>query len=295
MSKGKRGLGRGLDALISQTARERTVERAGELTQGIPVDDITPNPHQPRRHFDKESLAELAASIRVHGVLQPLVLARAPGTSPAPYYIIAGERRWRAAKMAGLTEVPALVKDASQQQLLEWALVENLQRTDLNPLEAAGAYKNLMEGFGLTQAEVAERVGKSRTAVANTLRLLNLTAEAQAALLHGLISEGHGRALLALEDHDLQRQALQEVIERELTVRETEALVRRLVQNQAKTAEEPAQEENVTPELQAIEDAFRQRLGTKVHLRKGRRGGQVIIHFYSEEELQVIYDVIVGE
>lgn len=290
MSREKRGLGRGLDALIGASA---PVHRRvmGELTQEVPVDQIAPNPYQPRRHFDPQALEELASSIRAHGILQPLVLARAEPTSPTPYYIVAGERRWRAAKLAGLTHVPAIIKDASQQQLVEWALVENVQRENLNPLEAAMAYKSLIEGFGLTQAEVAERVGKSRAAIANTLRLLNLVPEAQAALLEGKITEGHGRALLGLNDPELQRQVLNEVIARNLSVRETEALVRRMSQARQGAATRSRANE-LPPAWAAVAEDLRQALGTKVELRKGRRGGQLVIHFYSEEELHALYELL---
>ncbi len=292
MTQKKRGLGKGLEALLTEGERRTTRRLMDDITEEIPIDQIAPNPHQPRRRFDEEALAELAASIRVHGVLQPLILARADPTSPVPYYIVAGERRWRAAKMAGLTHVPAIVKDATRQQLVEWALVENVQRTDLNPLEAAAAYKSLIDGFGLTQAQVAERVGKSRAAVTNTLRLLNLPPEAQAALLEGKISEGHGRALLALDDPDMQRRVLKHIIEKGLSVRETEALVRRIVQGD-KTERKPPEKPSLPPELQAVERAFRDVLGTKVEVRKGKRGGQIVIHFYSDEELQAIYEAIV--
>ena len=293
MAQRKRGLGKGLDALLSEGERRAARRVMGDITEEIPVDQIAPNPHQPRRHFDEEALAELAASIRVHGVLQPLILARADPTSPVPYYIVAGERRWRAAKMAGLTHVPAIVKDATRQQLVEWALVENVQRADLNPLEAAAAYKSLIDGFGLTQAEVAERVGKSRSAVANTLRLLNLPPEVQAALLEGRISEGHGRALLSLDDPTVQRRVLKQIIDKSLSVRQTEELVRRLLSHQEEKP--PAESKKpADPELQAVERAFQEVLGTKVEVRKGRRGGQVVIHFYSDEELQAIYEAIVG-
>ncbi len=293
MNKEKRGLGRGLESLISQPRRptHRVME---ELTQEVPVDQIAPNPHQPRRAFDEEALNELAASIRIHGILQPLVLARATPTSPKPYYIIAGERRWRAAQLAGLTHVPAIIKEASQQQLMEWALVENLQRADLNPLEAAAAYKSLMEGFNLTQAQVAERVGKSRTAVANTLRLLNLPAEVQAALLDGRISEGHGRALLSLPDEAMQREVLEQILQHNLSVRQTEALVRRL-RERPQPAPQPSPAKPLSPELKAVEDAFREILGTKVEIRQGKKGGQIVIHFYSEEELEGIYNILIGE
>ncbi len=286
----KRGLGKGLDALISQNERHGPPRIMGDLTQEVPIDQISPNPHQPRRHFDEESLAELAASIRVHGILQPLVLARATPDSPTPYYIVAGERRWRAAKLAGLTHVPAIIKEANRQQLVEWALVENVQRADLNPLEAAAAYKSLMEGFGLTQAEVAQRVGKSRAAIANTLRLLNLPAEIQAALLEGTITEGHGRALLSLGDPDLQKRVLDKIIREHLSVRQTEKLVRKLLEAREK---EPTSPPPPDPELQSLENAFRERLGTKVEVRKGKRGGQIVIHFYSDEELQALYEAIV--
>ena len=292
MPRKKRGLGKGLDALLSEGERRGTRRLMGGITEEIPIDQIAPNPHQPRRHFDEDALAELAASIRVHGVLQPLILARADPTSPVPYYIVAGERRWRAAKLAGLTHVPAIVKDATRQQLVEWALVENVQRADLNPLEAATAYKSLIDGFGLTQAEVAERVGKSRSAVANTLRLLNLPPEAQAALLEGKISEGHGRALLALDDPELQRRVLKQIISKGLSVRQTEQVVRRLLTRQESKAR-PEAKEPPDPDLQAVERAFQDALGTKVEVRKGRRGGQVVIHFYSDEELHAIYEAIV--
>ncbi len=286
----KRGLGKGLDALISQNERHGPPRIMGEITQEVPIDHISPNPHQPRRRFDEEALAELAASIRVHGILQPLVLARATPDSPTPYYIVAGERRWRAAKLAGLTHVPAIIKDATRQQLVEWALVENVQRADLNPLEAAAAYKSLMEGFGLTQAEIAERVGKSRAAVANTLRLLNLPPDVQAALLEGTISEGHGRALLPLNDPALQKRVLDKIIREHLSVRQTEALVKKLLETRDSEAAPPPPPD---PELRAIENAFRERLGTKVQVKKGKRGGQIVIHFYSDEELQALYEVIV--
>ncbi len=294
MSKEKRGLGRGLDSLISQAGRS-TRHAMEALTQEIPVDQIAPNPHQPRRSFDEGALAELAASIRVHGILQPLVLARAAPTSPKPYYIVAGERRWRAARQAGLTHVPAIVKEATQQQLVEWALVENVQRSDLNPLEAAAAYKSLMEGFNLTQGQVAERVGKSRTAVANTLRLLNLPPEVQAVLLEGKISEGHGRALLSLPTAEEQRQVLAQILKHGLSVRETEALVRRLLERPEPARKEKRPASEPPPELKAVESALRDLLGTRVEIRTKGRGGQIVIHFYSEEELEGIYNLLLGE
>jgi ParB family chromosome partitioning protein len=232
-------------------------------------------------------LAELVASIREHGVIQPLVVTQVGDE----YQLIAGERRWRAAQLAGLTTVPAIVKETTPQQMLELALVENVQRADLNPLEEAGAYRQLMDEFGLTQEEVAGRVGKSRTAVANTVRLLRLPDDIKEALAAERISEGHARALLSLPSARLQRQALVIIEQRGLNVRQTEALVRQM---QAEP-QEPAAKAELSPQDQDAVDRFQQRLGTKVNLVRGKKGGRVVIHFYSEEELQAIYEAIVGD
>jgi ParB family chromosome partitioning protein len=280
VSKSRRALGRGLDALIP----------AGEDRTGpaeIPVARVSPNPHQPRQSISEESLADLVASIREHGVIQPLVVTQIGDD----YQIIAGERRWRAAQLAGLTTVPALVKETTPQQMLELALVENIQRADLNPLEEAGAYRQLVEGFGLTQEEVAQRVGKSRAAVANTLRLLRLPEEVKAALAAGRITEGHARALLSLPTPGLQRQALGIVEGRGLNVRQTEELVRRMLAEPE--ASEP-QARALSPQDRDAVDRFQARLGTRVNLVRGKKGGRLVIHFYSEEELHAIYEAIVG-
>lgn len=279
MSKSRRALGRGLDALIPATE-----SKAGAAE--IPIALVSPNPHQPRQTIDEDSLAELVASIREHGVIQPLVVTQIADE----YQLIAGERRWRAAQLAGLTTVPAIIKETTPQQMLELALVENVQRADLNPLEEAGAYRQLMDEFGLTQEEVAERVGKSRTAVANTVRLLRLPDDIKEALAAERISEGHARALLALPTARLQRQALAVIEERGLNVRQTEALVRHM---QAEP-QEPVPKADLSPQDRDAVDRFQQRLGTKVNLVRGKKGGRVVIHFYSEEELQAIYEAIVG-
>jgi ParB family chromosome partitioning protein len=263
----------------------------------IPVNDILPNPHQTRAALSPDSLEELTASIREHGVLQPLIVTRARPTDPAPYQLIAGERRWRAAQLAGLKTVPALVKEATSQQILELALVENVQRADLNPLEEAAAYQALIAEFGLTQGEVAGRVGKSRAAVANVVRLLRLPEPVKALLAEGTLSEGHARALLALPDDATLLRAARQVVARDLTVRQTEDLVRRLLAIAEAVAPEPEPEPADTPyalETRRLEDAFRNSLGTKVSLSRGRRGGRLVIHFYSDEELQAIYEQIVG-
>jgi ParB family chromosome partitioning protein len=248
---------------------------------------VSPNPHQPRQTISEDSLAELVASIREHGVIQPLVVTQVGDE----YQLIAGERRWRAAQLAGLTTVPAIVKETTPQQMLELALVENVQRADLNPLEEAGAYRQLMDEFGLTQEEVAERVGKSRTAVANTVRLLRLTNDVKEALAAERISEGHARALLALTNARLQRQALGIIEKRGLNVRQAEALVRQMQSE----PEEPAPKAELSPQDQDAVERFQRRLGTKVNLVRAKKGGRLVIHFYSEEELQAIYESIVGE
>lgn len=282
MTKQRSGLGKGLEALIPVAQ-----EPSAGLTQ-VSISAITPNPMQPRTALDPEDLAELAASVYEHGLLQPLIVTQ---QGPERYQLIAGERRWQAARMAGLATVPAIVKEATPQQVLELALVENIQRADLNPLEEAAAFLQLVEEFGLTQEQVAERVGKSRVAVTNTLRLLRLPAEVKQALADGTIREGHARALLALPTPVSQVAALKTVVSKALSVRQTEELVRRLL------AEPPPRKpkQPVDAETQALEEEFREMLGTKVNLHRNRKGrGRLVIHFYSEEELQAIYDVIVG-
>ncbi len=297
MSTQTRGLGRGLDALIPPPGqREMRAEPSVGLL-AVAVTDIIPNPRQPRSRLDDESLAELAASIKEHGLIQPLIVTRARPTDRAPYQLIAGERRWRAAQLAGLTVVPALLKEATPQQLLELALVENVQRADLNPLEEAEAYRALMEDFKLSQQEVADRVGKSRAAVANTLRLLRLPERVKALLADGTLSEGHARALLALPDDDGILAAADQVVARDLTVRQTEELVRRLLAaGEPKTPDTAPETKDDTDHLytQRLEEAFRSALGTRVALTRGKRGGKLIISFYSDEELQAIYERIVG-
>jgi ParB family chromosome partitioning protein len=253
----------------------------------VPLTSIIPNPHQPRSPIRDQDLVELAASIEEHGIIQPLVVTRAPDG----YHLIAGERRWRAARLAGLPTVPAVVKEVAPSEMLELALVENLQRADLNPLEEAVAYRQLVEEFGHTQEQVARRVGKSRVAVSNTLRLLKAARPVQEALLEGRISEGHARALLGLEQAQAQEAALKMVLKRELNVRQTEELVRRLV---GLRREERRPTREISPETRALETRFREALGTKVSLTRRGEGGRVVIHFYSEEELNALYERIVG-
>lgn len=298
-SRKRRGLGRGLGALIAGSAAAGEQEREALIAQAeaggirmLPVAEILPNPHQPRTVFNPDALAELSASIAEHGIIQPLIVTESLD-EPQRYWLIAGERRWRAAQQAGLESVPVIVREASPQQLLEWALVENVQRADLNPLEEATAYDSLMAEFGLTQAQVAERVGKSRSAVANTVRLLGLPPTVQSALTDGRISAGHARALLSLPDHPAMDAALEQVTGRELTVRQTEALIRRLLEPPPPTPAESAESQT---HLRALESRFRSTLGTKVTLdRKADGSGRLVVHFFSDDDLDNIYRQIVGE
>ncbi|MBM2848253.1 MAG: Stage 0 sporulation protein [Anaerolineales bacterium] len=278
----KRGLGRGLDALIPVS------ETSAGVTQ-LPVSAIGRNPRQPRTRLDPTELEELANSIREHGVIQPLVVAQS--AYPGQYTLITGERRLEAARLAGLPTVPALIREATDQQLLELALVENIQRSDLGPLETAHAYKHLAEDFGLSHEEIAAKVGKKRVTVTNTLRLLKLPARLLDALASGQITEGHARALLALPNPQAQTAAFITVINKSLNVRQTEELVRRLLGQKETRPAKPTRQ----AESDALATRLREALGTKVALKRGRKGGTIIIHFYSDEELNAIAEAILGE
>lgn len=347
----KRGLGRGLDLLIP-AGDEKALGY-----QEVPLTAITPNPYQPRQSFPDPDLDELAASIQEHGILQPLIVVQELDGS---YRLIAGERRWRAAQKAGLSTVPVIIKDAAPQEMLELALVENLQRADLNPLEQAIAYQYLAEQYQLSQSAIAQRVGKSRVAVVNVMRLLDAAPAVQKMLLEGKITEGHGRALLGLNTHEEQESALQIVLDQAYTVRQTEALVRRWrvvneydfsepvrdallageidevygqllakipvnsqadvlrtifakqltleqvkslveasVQHPSEDKESGQEPSTLSPEIKAIEQRFEQALGTRVRLRAnmrdGKRGGHLVIYYYSDEEFQSLYQRLVGE
>ncbi|MCB0046890.1 MAG: ParB/RepB/Spo0J family partition protein [Caldilineaceae bacterium] len=298
----RRGLGRGLGALIVSTEERMnpvTPEIAAQAQAGgvqmIELGRIAANPHQPRSHFDEALLQELAASIREHGVIQPLIVTAA-GEGSDGFWIVAGERRWRAAALAGLNEVPAILREASPQQLMEWALVENVQRADLNPLEEAAAYASLMEEFGFTQAETAQRVGKSRPAVANTLRLLQLPPALQQAVIDGKISAGHARALLGLHNQDEMEEAGAIVQQRGLSVRQTEELVRKLLDKPQDEAAEIQGDEQEQAQVQHLENRFRSALGTRVNLARNADGsGRLVVHFYNDEDLQHLYQLMVGE
>ena len=274
----RRALGRGLEALIPGADASGPIQ--------VPVDEIVLSKLQPRRSMDDARLHELAASIKVHGVLSPIILRREGGRLE----VVAGERRLRAARIAGLASVPALVKDLSTGQALEVALVENLQREDLNPIEQAEAYLRLQEEFGLTQEEVARRVGRDRSSVANSLRLLKLPKQVRADLAAGVLSEGQARALLGLERAADQLRARDEAIRLGLSVRSTEAMVRRL----KRPRREKGRRQQGEPAVRAAEDALRQALGTKVRIVRKGSGGTVEVEFYSIEDLDRIYERICG-
>jgi len=274
----KSGLGKGLGALIPGSSTEET--SGGAIF--VPIANIHPNPHQPRSPIQEEDLEELAASIREHGILQPLIVSQEEGEHH--YTLIVGERRLRAAESAGLKAVPVLVRQVSEQERLELALIENLQREDLSPLEAADAYQQLAEDFGLSHDEIALRVGKSRVAITNTLRLLKLPESAKRALEEGKISEGHARALLGLETTQAQVAALQTILKHQFNVRQTEELVRKM------SGHKPASSPKATKpaQIRDLEEKLQEYLGTKVTIQHGKSGGTMVIHYYSEEELDAI-------
>ena len=281
MALNRRGLGRGLDALIPSLR---------PAVEEVDVDLIAPNPLQPRMVFEPEALAELAESIREHGVIQPLIVSRPKEAGAAPYQLIAGERRLLAARQAGLKRVPVIVREASPQALLELALVENLQRADLGPLEEAAAFRGLSEEFGLTQEAIASRVGRSRSSVANSMRLLTLPDEIQTSLARGQITAGHARALLGIDDAGDRHETWRRIVEGSLTVRDAEMMARG--QGTRAVVRRPARRSQ--SDLAALEEQLRVSLGTRVDLHRGRKGGRLVIHFFSNEELEAIIERLEG-
>ena len=281
------GLGRGLATLIPSNP-----EAAAGGATTVPIAAIRPNPYQPRTEWNAEKLGELAESIRIHGLIQPLIVSI--GRSANTYVLIAGERRMRAAEMAGLSTVPVVIKDVAPQALLELALVENLVRSDLSPLEEAQAYRQLIEEFGLNQSQVADRVGRSRVSVTNTLRLLNLPREIQSALMDGTLSEGHARALLALPSNADQLAAMRDVIAKRLSVRQTEEFVRKW--SMKRTASEPTTKEETRLTWHQA-DRLQRVLETRVAIKQDQKSGSgtISIHFYDNEQLQSILNRISGQ
>lgn len=293
----KKGLGRGLDALLPTDNFQQTPSapesNGSEIFSGItqiPAAQIRPNPRQPRTRFEESALEDLSASIKEHGIIQPLIVSREE--SGPGYILIAGERRLQASKLAGLSEVPVIVRQTTDQQKLELALIENIQRADLNPLEEAHAYQQLADEFKLSHEEIALRVGKSRVTITNTLRLLKLSAPIQQALVDGRISEGHARALLALASPQAQSAALQTVINQSLTVRQTEELARKL------SGEKPASpvKTSPAPDILALEERLRNSLGTEINLKTGKNGKSALtLYFYSQEELEAILERLLDD
>lgn len=278
-------LGKGLGSMFSVSENQYQAIDQGAVNE-LRIAEIEPDPLQPRKDFDPEKLEALAASIREHGIIQPLVVSKQDNGF---YRIIAGERRWRAAKLAGLQTVPVVLRDYSVHQAAEVALVENLQRTDLNAMEEAGGYQRLMQEFGLTQQQVAERVGKSRPAVANSLRLLQLPESVQDMVVYGELSGGHARAIAALNDAELQKDVAQQVIAQELNVRQTERLIADLGKK-SKKKEKPVTDPNLQSQLKTVEQALQSSLGTKVRLTAGKKKGKIEIEFCGLEELNRLWE-----
>jgi ParB family chromosome partitioning protein len=273
------GLGRGLSALIPQRG-----QHSG--TTDIPIERIRPNPRQPRQRMDQDELESLAASIREHGVLQPILVTE----TLDGYQLVAGERRFRASQLAGLERIPAVIRQLADRDQLELALVENLQRADLGPMEEAHAYQSLATEFAMTHDQIAQRVGRAKSTITNTIRLLDLDASVQEALLDGRLSAGHARAIGGLPTEQ-QARVVTSVVDQGFSVRQTEELVRRLREPRVTAA--PSRRV-LDPDLERVEDELRRRLGTKVTLARSRKGGRIIIEFYSDEELGQLYDRLIG-
>lgn len=280
----ERGLGKGLGALLGDAALQ--TQEAGSLS--LPISQVEPGLKQPRKRFDDEALADLADSIRQHGVIQPLTVRR---LSSGYYQIIAGERRWRAAKLAGLSEVPAVIIEADDRKVMELGLIENLQREDLNPMEEAGGYRVLMEEYGLTQEEVAQQVGKSRPAVANALRLLSLPPSLHPLLEDGQLSAGHARAILSIPSPQLQEKLADKVVAEGLSVRQTEALAKRLAAGEATPPPRP-EGPDLSIYLKEAERTLGARFGRKVSIVSGKRKGRIELEYYGPDDLTALLDLL---
>lgn len=308
----KRGLGRGLNSLIptgedeevkepqkktstkkptQETVKEVVKEVVKKVEPTVNINRIEPNKNQPRKHFDEDSLAELADSIRQYGIVEPLVVAKRKGY----YELIAGERRWRAARMAGLKEVPVVIKDYTEQQIVEIALIENIQRQDLNPIEEAHAYARLIDEFNLKQDEVAERVSKSRTTITNSLRLLKLTEDVQQMLIDDMLTTGHVRVLISIEDPELQYETAVHIFDKKLSVRETESYVKKLLSNKPKRETAATDEKDYSFLYNEIEEKLKNILGTKTTIKaKNNNKGKIEIEYYSVEDLDRITTLLYG-
>ncbi|MBV7275783.1 ParB/RepB/Spo0J family partition protein [Clostridium sp. PL3] len=281
----KHGLGKGLGALIPEDRNDDHKENRKDNVNLVNINLIKANEGQPRKSFDEEKIIQLSQSIKEHGVIQPIILKKCEDT----YIIVAGERRWRSAKLAGIKEMPAIIMELTDKEILEISLIENIQRQDLNPIEEALAYKKLLEEFNITQEELSNRIGKSRTAVTNCLRLLNLDDRVQEYLVDGVISEGHGRVLLAIEDKDIQYKLAQSIIDERLSVRETERLIKSLTIEKKKSSEKVNTQSSYYVDIrEKLETMF----GTKVSLMDKKNKGKIEIEYYSQDDLKRILDIL---
>ena len=296
MAKAARGLGKGLDSLIPAAVPKaepvETETKKEENAQGtyVKITKVEPNREQPRKNFDEDALQELADSIKQYGIVEPLIVQ----DRNTYYEIIAGERRWRAAKLAGLKEVPVIVRNYTEQEIVEISLIENIQREDLNPIEEAQAYRRLLTEFNLKQDEVAERVSKSRTAVTNSMRLLKLCDEVQQMIIDDMITTGHARALISIEDAEQQYTIAQKVFDEKLSVRDVEKLVKNLNKPE-KPKKEPVEDKALEAVYQDLEEKLKQSLGTKVSIAsRGDGAGKLEIEFYTHDDLEKITDLLTG-
>ena len=290
MSSKKFGLGKGLNALIPEdTMKNSIISNEANKSNGVELININlikSNDNQPRKSFDDEKIMELAESIKHNGIIQPIILKK----DNSEFVIVAGERRWRAAKLAHIKEVPAIIMDLTDKQVLEVSLIENIQREDLNSIEEAVAYKKLIEEFNLTQEELSKGLGKSRVSITNTMRLLNLSENVQQYLIEGVISEGHGRALLSIIDNKVQYELAQKVIDDKLSVRELEFLIKKMKSENGKTTKSTRSESN--PYYKEIMNQLESHFGTKVNISNKNNKGKIEIEYYSEEDLQRILEII---
>ena len=286
MSVKRTALGKGLGALLPEMGTEET---KAFLSCGI--EEIVPNRSQPRKHFDESKLQELTASIKEKGILEPLIVRKVD----QGYEIVVGERRWRAAQKAGLREVPILIKEIGERESLELSLIENLQREDLNPLEEAEAFKRFTEEFGFNQGDLATRIGKDRTTVANALRLLKLPAEVKNQLLQNRITSGHARAILSLENRERQKELCSLIVQRGLSVREAEALAKRWSEKPKRVAPSTKKKGDLESQLRSLQDSLRRQLGTKVMIHQKGKKGKIEIEYYSDEDLERIVETILGK
>lgn len=281
----KKGLGRGLQALIPMRTDEKTDGAVAE----VGIASIVVNEKQPRKFFSEEKLEELAASIKEHGIVQPIVVRPA---AAGRYELVAGERRWRACKMLGLKSIPAIVKEVNEREMAEIALIENIQREDLNPVEEAVAYKMLMEDYGLTQEELSAQVSKSRPFIANTVRLLNLPKEVLDMVQAGSLTAGHARALLGLSKHKEQLEMAKQVAAKKLSVRQTEQAIKQGAKKAEPTKPPIRRQEHI---IMAVEEKLRNKFSTQVKIKQGGKAGKVEIDYYNQEDLQRIIDILLGQ